>query len=61
MRWSEKLRPGDFGVDVMHLNLHKTFSTPHGGGGRVRDRWLQENSGAVSAYAGSWLKSPMAR
>ncbi len=26
-------RPGDFGVDVMHLNLHKTFSTPHGGGG----------------------------
>ena len=28
-----KTRPGDFGVDVMHLNLHKTFSTPHGGGG----------------------------
>ncbi len=28
-----KVRPGDFGVDVMHLNLHKTFSTPHGGGG----------------------------
>ncbi|MAS87665.1 MAG: glycine dehydrogenase (aminomethyl-transferring) [Micavibrio sp.] len=27
------IRPGDFGVDVMHLNLHKTFSTPHGGGG----------------------------
>lgn len=26
-------RPGDFGVDVMHFNLHKTFSTPHGGGG----------------------------
>ena len=26
-------RPGDLGVDVMHLNLHKTFSTPHGGGG----------------------------
>jgi glycine dehydrogenase subunit 2 len=26
-------RPGDFGVDVMHINLHKTFSTPHGGGG----------------------------
>jgi glycine dehydrogenase subunit 2 len=26
-------KPGDFGVDVMHLNLHKTFSTPHGGGG----------------------------
>ncbi len=27
------VRPGDFGVDVMHINLHKTFSTPHGGGG----------------------------
>jgi glycine dehydrogenase subunit 2 len=26
-------RPGDFGFDVMHYNLHKTFSTPHGGGG----------------------------
>jgi glycine dehydrogenase subunit 2 len=26
-------RPGDFGVDALHLNLHKTFSTPHGGGG----------------------------
>jgi glycine dehydrogenase subunit 2 len=26
-------RPGTFGVDVLHLNLHKTFSTPHGGGG----------------------------
>lgn len=28
-----KVRPGDFGADVLHLNLHKTFSTPHGGGG----------------------------
>jgi glycine dehydrogenase subunit 2 len=28
-----KFRPGDMGVDVLHLNLHKTFSTPHGGGG----------------------------
>jgi len=27
------LRPGDIGIDVMHYNLHKTFSTPHGGGG----------------------------
>jgi glycine dehydrogenase subunit 2 len=27
------VRPGDMGVDVIHLNLHKTFSTPHGGGG----------------------------
>ena len=28
-----RVRPGDLGVDVMHINLHKTFSTPHGGGG----------------------------
>ena len=28
-----KTRPGDLGVDAMHINLHKTFSTPHGGGG----------------------------
>jgi glycine dehydrogenase subunit 2 len=27
------LRPGDIGIDVLHYNLHKTFSTPHGGGG----------------------------
>jgi len=37
-------RPGDFGVDVMHLNLHKTFSTPHGGGG--------PGSGPVACSAG---------
>ena len=28
-----KCRPGDLGFDIMHINLHKTFSTPHGGGG----------------------------
>jgi len=28
-----KVRPGDMGFDIIHLNLHKTFSTPHGGGG----------------------------
>jgi glycine dehydrogenase subunit 2 len=28
-----KVKPGDLGVDAMHINLHKTFSTPHGGGG----------------------------
>lgn len=27
------VKPGDFGIDILHLNLHKTFSTPHGGGG----------------------------
>ena len=28
-----KVRPGDMGFDVVHMNLHKTFATPHGGGG----------------------------
>ena len=27
------VRPGDLGIDLMHFNLHKTFATPHGGGG----------------------------
>lgn len=31
-----KVRPGDLGIDCMHINLHKTFSTPHGGGGLVQ-------------------------
>ena len=28
-----KVKPSDMGVDLLHINLHKTFSTPHGGGG----------------------------
>ena len=39
-----KCRPGDIGFDVMHINLHKTFSTPHGGGG--------PGSGPVGVRAG---------
>ena len=27
------VKPGELGFDIMHMNLHKTFSTPHGGGG----------------------------
>ncbi len=52
-------RPGDMGFDVMHLNLHKTFSTPHGGGGPgagpvgVRDG-LQEFFPEVSPYHGNF-------
>jgi glycine dehydrogenase subunit 2 len=34
-----KVRPGDMGFDVIHMNLHKTFSTPHGGGGPVPAPW----------------------
>ena len=45
-------RPGDFGVDVMHLNLHKTFSTPHGGGGPgAGPVAVKKASGAVPAHA----------
>ena len=33
-----QVRPGDMGFDVLHMNLHKTFATPHGGGGRVLAR-----------------------
>lgn len=45
-------RPGDFGVDMMHLNLHKTMSTPHGGGG--------PGAGpiCVTAELAPWLPNP---
>ncbi len=52
-------RPGDMGFDVMHINLHKTFSTPHGGGGPgsgpvgVREG-LQEFFPVVSPYYGNF-------
>ena len=47
-----KVRPGDMGFDVVHLNLHKTFSTPHGGGGsRCWTRWGEVLAGTVSAHA----------
>ena len=52
-------RPGDMGFDVMHINLHKTFSTPHGGGGPgsgpvgVREG-LQQFFPVVSPYQGNF-------
>ena len=52
-------RPGDMGFDVMHINLHKTFSTPHGGGGPgagpvgVREG-LQQFFPVVSPYVGNF-------
>ena len=47
-----KCRPGDMGFDIMHINLHKTFSTPHGGGG--------PGSGPVGVRAGleAYLPNP---
>ena len=53
-------RPGDMGFDVMHLNLHKTFSTPHGGGGPgsgpvgVR-QGLEQFFPMVNPYHGNFL------
>jgi glycine dehydrogenase subunit 2 len=48
-------RPGDLGIDIMHYNLHKTFSTPHGGGG--------PGSGPVGVRAGleEYLPGPVVR
>jgi glycine dehydrogenase subunit 2 len=44
-----KVRPGDLGIDAMHINLHKTFSTPHGGGGPGAGPVVL--SAALAAYA----------
>ncbi len=59
-----KVRPGDMGFDVIHMNLHKTFSTPHGGGGPgsgpvgVNDRLLPFLPIPIVGYDGNtyrWL------
>ena len=56
-------RPGDMGFDVMHINLHKTFSTPHGGGGPgagpvgVRDGLEQFLPGASNARSVADVKT----
>ena len=42
-----KVRPGDMGFDVIHMNLHKTFSTPHGGGGPGSGRGRRERAPAA--------------
>jgi glycine dehydrogenase subunit 2 len=44
-----RVRPGDLGIDALHLNLHKTFSTPHGGGGPGSGPVAL--SGALAPYA----------
>src|SRR5260370_16303898 len=46
-------RPGDLGFDVMHFNLHKTFATPHGGGGPGA------GPGGVSAKLTDFLPGPV--
>jgi glycine dehydrogenase len=55
-------RPGDIGADVCHLNLHKTFCIPHGGGGPA---WARSASRpaprAASCPAHPWSKPPAAK
>ncbi|WP_069470444.1 aminomethyl-transferring glycine dehydrogenase subunit GcvPB [Candidatus Marithrix sp. Canyon 246] len=57
-----KVRPGDMGFDVIHINLHKTFSTPHGGGGPgagpigVNERLLPYLPVPLVAYDGEHYK-----
>ena len=55
-----RVRPGDLGVDAMHINLHKTFSTPHGGGGPgAGPVVLSDGAGALRAGAlgGPWRRT----
>jgi len=42
------VRPGDMGFDIVHMNLHKTFATPHGGEDRGRSGRRLEATGRVS-------------
>jgi glycine dehydrogenase subunit 2 len=47
-----KVRPGDMGFDVIHMNLHKTFSTPHGGGGAwCGSSRCERKARAISAHS----------
>ena len=46
-----RVRPGDLGIDAMHINLHKTFSTPHGGGGPAPGQRFCRAAGRVCAPA----------
>ena len=50
-----RVRPGDLGIDAMHINLHKTFSTPHGGGGPgAGPVVLSERAGGLCAACRCW-------
>ena len=55
-------RPGDMGFDIVHFNLHKTFSTPHGGGGPgAGPLAVRKRSRAVPAGAADRRAGPTAR
>ena len=56
-----KVRPGDMGFDVIHMNLHKTFSTPHGGGGPGAGRGGRRRRGCCrSCRCRSWAATAAA-
>ena len=55
-------KPGHMGVDVLHMNLHKTFSTPHGGGGPARAGGGQATAARLSSRAAHhrrWRQLPL--
>jgi glycine dehydrogenase len=56
-RWSALARPGDIGADVCHMNLHKTFCIPHGGGGPGVGPIGVGASGAVSCPITRWWRT----
>lgn len=49
-----KMRVGDVGFDVVHLNVHKTLGTPHGGGGRARVRWASTSACCLFCPRRAW-------
>ena len=55
-----KVRPGDMGFDVIHMNLHKTFSTPHGGGGPGPARWVSARACSRFCRSRSWARTARA-
>lgn len=50
------VRPGDMGFDCVHSNLHKTFATPHGGGGPAPEQWAAK-AFCARICLGRWLWS----
>ena len=55
-----KARPGDIGFDIVHLNLHKTFATPHGGGGPAPGRSAWRKSSCRTCRSPSWSSATTA-
>jgi glycine dehydrogenase len=57
MLWLELAKPGKFGADVSHLNLHKTFCIPHGGGGPGVGPVIATSSSCTISYQTTLLQT----